>query len=223
MTRRAEPRAAECGFTLLELLVAITLLGLLMVALFGGLGLGARVWEAADARLDANARIQIVQDFIRQRLAETLPLETVPAELADIGVSEPLFVGTFEAVGFATLLPENLGAGIYIMELALAASADPDGHHDLVLRWRPFEPDDQAVTGLELEERVLLEKIEALELSYFGTKTPRQPPDWWPTWEGRLQLPQLIRVRIRFADQDDRRWPELIVRPMVDEALAFQS
>jgi prepilin-type N-terminal cleavage/methylation domain-containing protein len=37
--------AADAGLTLLELLVAITLLGLLMAALFGGLRLGARAWE----------------------------------------------------------------------------------------------------------------------------------------------------------------------------------
>ena len=58
------------GFTLLELLVAITLLGLLMAALLGGLRLGARVWETGEDRLDASARIQVVQDFLRQRLAE---------------------------------------------------------------------------------------------------------------------------------------------------------
>ena len=55
MSRRHELRAAERGFTLLELLVAITLLGLLMAALFGGLRLGTRVWETADARLDSSA------------------------------------------------------------------------------------------------------------------------------------------------------------------------
>ena len=74
----ARPRhPVDQGFTLLELLVAITLLGLLMAALFGGLRLGARVWETGETRLDASARVQIVQDFLRQRLAEALPLEAV--------------------------------------------------------------------------------------------------------------------------------------------------
>jgi prepilin-type N-terminal cleavage/methylation domain-containing protein len=49
MSACGDRRATEHGFTLLELLVAITLLGLLMAALFGGLRLGARVWETADA------------------------------------------------------------------------------------------------------------------------------------------------------------------------------
>ncbi len=71
MTAARGPRhPVDQGFTLLELLVAITLLGLLMAALFGGLRLGARVWETGETRLDASARVQIVQDFLRQRLAE---------------------------------------------------------------------------------------------------------------------------------------------------------
>ncbi|MGH6912899.1 MAG: PulJ/GspJ family protein, partial [Geminicoccales bacterium] len=62
------------GFTLLELLVAITLLGVLMAALFGALRLGARVWETGTARQDASARIQIVHNLLRRELAQTVPL-----------------------------------------------------------------------------------------------------------------------------------------------------
>jgi general secretion pathway protein J len=223
MSRRRGLPAAERGFTLLELLVAITLLGLLMAALFGGLRLGTRVWETADARLEASVRIQIVQDFIRQRLAEALPLEGMPPEgmppeLAEAGMRAPLFQGTVEAVRFAGLLGENLGAGVYVMELALAEYEDSG---DLVLRWHPLEPQDQTAEEIEPEERVLIENIEALELSYFGTIDPAQPADWWQGWGGQPELPRLIRLRVRFADNDERQWPELIVRPMVDRAPGF--
>ena len=42
--------AAERGFTLIEILVAVMLLGLLMAALFGGVRLGVRAWEASGTR-----------------------------------------------------------------------------------------------------------------------------------------------------------------------------
>jgi general secretion pathway protein J len=221
MSACGDQRAAEHGFTLLELLVAITLLGLLMTALFGGLRLGARVWETADARLDASMTTEVVQDFIRQRLTEMLPLETMPLDLAEAAASEPVFVGTAEAVRFASALPENLGAGIHVMELALAAGGHADGTGNLVLRWRPLEPDERSAEEVQPEERVLIENVEALELSYFGPIDPAQPADWWQAWEGRAELPRLIRLRLSFPENDPREWPELIVQPMVDQALGF--
>jgi general secretion pathway protein J len=221
MSGRGEPRAAEHGFTLLELLVAITLLGLLMAALFGALRLGARVWERGDVRLDASMRTQVAQDFIRQRLTGMLPIETTPPGLAEGDVFEPAFVGTLGAVRFASPVPENLGAGIHLMELALAESSLVDGTADLVLRWRPLEPDGRIVVEVAPEQRVLIENVQALELSYFGTIDPAQPPGWWQAWEGEAELPRLIRLRLRFPENDARTWPELIVQPMVDLALPF--
>ena len=218
MSHRHERQAAEHGFTLLELLAAITLLGLLMAALFGGLRLGARVWETAETRLDAHTRVQIVQDFVRQRLTQTLPLEALGPNLAEADGFEPLFSGTLQAVRFAGLLPENLGAGMYLMELALADSGHADGTGNLVLRWRPFDPYDETGEQVEPEERVLIENVAALELSYFGTNDPQQPPAWRQGWERQPELPRLIRLRVRFAENDERQWPELIVRPMVERA-----
>jgi general secretion pathway protein J len=221
MSGHRDLREAEHGFTLIELLVAITLLALLMAALSGGLRLGTRVWETADARLDASARIQIVQEFIRQRIAETLPLEVVPPGRANFDVSEPLFLGTVEGVRFASLLPENLGAGVHLMELALAKAGAAEATGRLVLRWRPVEPSDRTSEEVEPEELMLIDNIEALEFSYFGTVDPAQPPDWWPAWESRPELPRLIRLRLRLPDSDEGQWPQLIVQPMVDRVLAF--
>lgn len=226
MSRRPCPRAGAPGFTLLELLVAITLLGLLMAALFGGLRLGARVWATGETRLDTAARIQIVQDLVRQRLAQALPLEAVLPEEGD--GYQPLFLGQVDSVRFASLLPEHLGADIALMELALADSDDVEGTTNLVLRWRRFEPeagtvqDAEPVPDAAPEERVLLEHVEALEIAYFGALNRDELPDWWEAWEGQIELPQLVLLQVRFAEDDPRRWPELVVHPMIDQALTFQ-
>jgi general secretion pathway protein J len=217
---RPGARFRERGFTLLELLVAITLLGLLMAALFGGLRLGARVWETGETRLDAAARIQIVQDLVRQRLTQALPLETVlPEEGEDY---RPLFLGQVDAVRFATLLPDHLGGELALMELALVDSGEAQGLGDLVLRLRRLEPDAEIERDAAPEERVLLERVESLELAYFGSLRQDELPEWWQTWEGQVELPQLVLMQLRFVEGDPRQWPGLIVHPMIDQALTFQ-
>jgi general secretion pathway protein J len=205
------------GFTLLELLVAITLLGLLIAALFGGLRLGARVWERGETRLDASNRMQVVQDFVRQRVAEAVPLETVQPD--EGGASQPLFRGTKDLVRFAGIMPEHLGAGIYLMEFALAETGDAAETRNFVLRLQPMDLEgESAETEPEPEVRVLIERVDALEFAYFGAIDPGAQPEWWEEWAELPQLPALVRLQVRFADDDPRRWPELIVRPMVESS-----
>ncbi|MGH6943464.1 MAG: prepilin-type N-terminal cleavage/methylation domain-containing protein [Geminicoccaceae bacterium] len=211
-----DSRAAQRGFTLLELLVAITLLGLLMAALFGGLRLGARIWETSVTRLDASSRVQIVQGFLRQRLAEMLPVSVVVEES---GREAPWLRGAPDSLRFASLLPEHLGSGVYLMELALDDAGDVEKTRNLVLRWRPFEP--RAQTGAPAHERVLLERVSAIELAYFGALDPRAMPVWSRDWQGQ-SAPRLIRLQVRVPAGDIRSWPELIVRRMVDSSLAGQ-
>ena len=213
-------RTRQRGFTLLELLVAITLLGVLMAALLGALRLGARVWETGEARLDASTRLQVVQEFLRQQLGQTVPL----TEITDEPGASPamLFVGTSEGLRFVSLLPAHLGGGARLMELALRPHARGGEPRDLVLRMRPLQLTDDGPGPGETEERVLIEAIESLEVAYFGAERDGAAPTWWQEWQEQRTLPALVRMRVGFPQGDRRRWPELIVGLMVDLPPPFQ-
>jgi general secretion pathway protein J len=206
MTPRIEPQAA--GFTLVEILVAITLLGLLMAALFGGVQLGVRAWEASEERLDESSRLATVQGFLRERLAQAYLLE----DLAPRADAVPPFMGEPDRLSFVTLMPEHLGGGFQRMVLAVTAAAEES---DLTIAWWPAELDDAAVDPEVLRSRALLAGVAELRLAYFGSVERNQPPAWHEVW-GQPDLPQLVRVQLRFPDQDVRSWPDLIVRPMID-------
>ena len=102
MMRERRGAAGAAGFTLLELLVAITLLGLLMAALFGGLRLGARAWDIGAERIAAATRLQTAQQFIRTRLSEALPAFVVLPDGEEIVA----FQGTSEEMSFVGTLPD---------------------------------------------------------------------------------------------------------------------
>ena len=63
-------RAAQRGFTLLELLVAITIFGLLSVMMYGGLSFGARAWQRAGQADTRQSDVQLVQSLLRRAFAE---------------------------------------------------------------------------------------------------------------------------------------------------------
>ena len=206
MTPRIAPNAA--GFTLVEILVAVTLLGLLMAALFGGVQLGVRAWEASEERLDESSRLATVQGFLRERLAQAYLLDNL-APRAD---ARPAFAGEPDRLSFVTLMPEHLGGGFQRMVLAVTTA---DEGSDLALTWWPAELDDAAVNPDILRSRVLLADVAELRLAYFGSVGRDQTPAWHEVWQQPV-LPQLVRVQLRFRDQDVRSWPDLIVRPMID-------
>ncbi|MGH6899269.1 MAG: prepilin-type N-terminal cleavage/methylation domain-containing protein [Geminicoccaceae bacterium] len=200
---------SSAGFTLLELLIAITLLGLLMAALFGGLRLGARAWERSEQRLDQSTRLQVVQNFVRERLAQAYPLSTED----ETGRLRLAFEGDGDSLRFVTLMPAYLGTGFAELVLAIDDRSDAK---DLVVRWRPFELPPQLDDEDEPQIKVLLDDIEALEIAYFGALDRGAPALWHEQWQGVMALPELVRLRVVFAEDDRRYWPDLIVRPVTD-------
>jgi general secretion pathway protein J len=200
---------AEHGFTLLEILVAVTLLGLLMAALLGGVRLGVRAWEASGIRLDDDARLAAVQDFLRERLTQARGSKA-SAPAIETG---PAFRGQPDRLSFVTLMPEQLGAGLERMVLTLTKA---DAGADLSVEWWPADlGDDPDALRDAVRSRVLLAHVAELRLTYFGQVEARQPPTWSEVWTQPL-LPLLVRVQLGFPDRDVRSWPDLIVRPMID-------
>ena len=213
-------RAGERGFTLLELLVAITLLGMLMAALFGALRLGARVWETGEERLDAGTRVQVVQDFLRQQLGQTVPISEIGGDAGSL--QNLVFGGGSQGLRFVSLLPAHQGGGTALMELGLRPAATEGEPGDLVLRIRPLDLTGNGTADEPGELRILIDAVESLEISYFGSAQSGADPIWWQEWQAQRSLPSLVRVRLAFPEGDPRRWPELIVGLLVDLPPPFQ-
>ncbi len=207
------------GFTLLEMLIAMTLLGLVMAMVFGGLRLGARAWESSDTSATNLARLEAVHGFLRRSLAASA---TVLAS-NDKGKRLILFAGDDQRLEFATLLPPYLGIGGF-HRLVLAAVGDGKDRR-LTLKSRLYQGMGDGTDGGtpgadDGEETVLMEGIAGIELAYFGALDSNSDAGWHQGWREAAALPELIRVRVRFNDDDRRDWPDLVVRPQLATGLA---
>lgn len=203
-------RRSEAGFTLLELLVALTLLGLVLAVIFGELRFTARAWDAADAKLDRNGELLSVHSFLRQRLQQVQVPKQGPE--GNAGATYTVFEGSSRSMDFLATMPANISQGGFY-EISLSSQIGADGN-DLFISWRPFAEDGtRFVADTRENSRVLLSGVREVRFSYFGKTSPNAAAQWWDIWPARESAPSLIRLEISFEDDDPRVWPDLVVGP----------
>ena len=197
----AARRRRQAGFTLVELLVALTLLGLLSLALLGGLRFGTRAWETAVTHGGGLDEVAFVQSFLRREVAQAI----IPQRAGEAADDAPAFVGERDRLDFLAPWQQPLGrVGLYRFRLERA-----DG---LRLSWELLDAEgaddeDEAVKG----ERLLASGVEGLSLRYFGSRDQGGEPDWYYDWDQEAGLPQLVEIELEFRDPAEQPWPKLVI------------
>ena len=192
------------GFTLLELLVALAVVGLLVVGLNQGVRTGLDLRRDQARRINTTAELDSAARTLRNLLTN-LPI-TPAAALDPVAPPAPLALyGTADRLDFIGDLPTGLGA-VRRADITLGVHGDR-----LVLSWRPHkhERGGRAEKPIETE---LLRGVTRLEFAYWDSAPPGGEAGWLTQWDGSI-VPALIRVRLNFAEGNARHWPDLIVAP----------
>jgi general secretion pathway protein J len=187
----------RAGFTLLELVVAIALMGLVLVVLYSGLRLGLNGSDSGEQRAEATNRLRLVQEFLRRQLAQSMTVYRIDDKQEKVVV----FAGQPNGIEFVAPMLTQLGqGGLYRVRMGVG-----DGR--LWMRWRLYQPDDPAAG--EERETVLLEGVSAAEWAYFGPErdSDQEPPRWRSDWSSTERRPLLVRLNLT---QQGEPWPDLV-------------
>jgi general secretion pathway protein J len=90
------------GFTLLELVLALSILAAMLAIVFGGLRVGIRAWQSGDQRTEALQQARSLNALLAQSLGGTTPYVGMPPAGAQ---PEVLFQGEPDRIGFVTVSP----------------------------------------------------------------------------------------------------------------------
>jgi general secretion pathway protein J len=193
------------GFTVVELLVAMTVLGLMMVLVMQGLRFAAGTRERLLGRSDAVQTVVLARGLLQRQVERAQLVVWGQGEQRRLG-----FSGTAERLRLAVVAPPyHAGAAWQLWEFALERIGDD--RRRLLVRRMPlsyrapgFEPLDDAPW------RELMTIAAPVEFQFFGRPRDDTPAAWFGRWEGQQRLPQVIRL----VDPTDRgAWPELVAAP----------
>ncbi len=217
------PATSAAGFTLLEVLIAVSLLAIMLGLMLGALRIAARSWDAGEERAARASQLMIVENFLRRHLSGALPLyENSPS-----GEPNFSFSGTFNSLNYVSFLPEHVGHGELYRFALFVDSAREEHTLKLSVKAHGSAADRDVPAGIE--DVVLLEGLEKFQVSYLAsTNTPRlgqrfafspptaQPqgesPTWIDEWK-RPAMPALVRLEIQV--RNDPPTPPLVVAPRI--------
>ena len=207
------------GFTLLELMIALVLVSLIVTLLFGGIRLGNKSWNLIDSKSERYSEMRLIWRFLHDRAGQAREI------YADRdGQRKLTFYGDQKAVEFVSPMPAHLGvSGLYMMRIHTGEGGlkltrwlyHPDIMEGAegIPEWRALaESDSDPGKGPDdmrsyYSQSLLVDKLTSFELDYYGIAEGESEPDWKDEWEDQLQLPALMRVRIK---DDKGEWPEMI-------------
>ena len=204
MNRRAPapPRSAP-GFTLIEVLLAISLLSLILLLLFSALFSANRSWAATERRIAQNDELRLVAEFIQRQLAAQSPLFWAGQDDTDL-----LFSGASDELHFTAGLPAHRGGG-GAEALTLKVSR-AGGERQLALYFQPVGAEQRPFANQHGAERVvLLASTARIELAYYGREEIEGQSTWRAEWRHAELLPALIGLTVYPAT--GRAWPQMII------------
>jgi general secretion pathway protein J len=207
------PRAVRRarGFTLLEILLALTLLAFVMLGVWGALRGASRLTHSANAVMAQSEAVRTVQQFLRRYVGAAMPQPYAPTD----GSTARMFHGTDTSMEFVGPLPMQSGhAGLYIQTVSLRRDGQ-DMALELDYRPYPSNPEDHPIN------HVLLKNLAGGSFQYLGTATYGAVPAWRDDWQAAQGLPLAVRIRLEPAWTTHVAVPTLVIQLAAGDGLGI--
>lgn len=203
MNAHSLPQSTQRGFTLLEMLIAFSLVSLLFVALFAAFNIIGRSWDAADTRMNKTEDMRLISDFLRRQLGQAMVVKITGEKEGTVYA----FEGTSTTLHYAApLQPLQHKGGIFLIQLEIV---DGKAGKMLQMLYVPYRPELTWEEAFKDAEPVpVFDGLQDASFAYFGAEEAGKDPEWVTEWQDKPLYPQLLQLTL--ADKE-RSWPEMLI------------
>ncbi|MFI3223467.1 MAG: prepilin-type N-terminal cleavage/methylation domain-containing protein [Methylococcaceae bacterium] len=195
------------GFTLIEVLIAMSLFSMMMLLLFGSLKICADSWEKGENKITNLNELAVVYNFFNQHLSLAKPL------LNDFSSEEMTFSfqGKAHALQFVSAMPASAGrSGLQLFSIYLQSDSNSSFINVMLT---PFFPLAEGALWHK-EEEMLMNHVSDFTLVYFGSEDGISPDSWQDEWLSKDSLPRLVKINIQ--SENGAVFPEMIIELKID-------
>ena len=187
-SRRSRSRSASAGFTLLEMILALVIFGMIAALVYSAFYFGHRAVTSGERAADESQRMRLVEELMGRQIRSAVYYF---AKHDDEQIA--FFLGAADGMSFVTSAPQSHGGtGLAVVTYRLLQGR-------LVVEERTnFTPDElyDPPANARVERAVLLEGFSSFQLEYL----PREEVEleWAKNWDARDEdsLPAAVRVTV---------------------------
>jgi general secretion pathway protein J len=177
------------GFTLLELTISITLIGLIVLIIVGAMSLGYRSMESGEKKATALERLRASFSIIDSQIQSHVPL-TYEKD----GEIKYYFQGERELMRFSSNYSIWGGAKGYVITTYSVRQGE-NGKQILYA--------SENIAGLEGQrETVLLDNFEQIYFEYFFKDPTEEEGSWKEQWSEELLIPAKVKLHLMKGPTD---------------------
>jgi len=177
------------GFTLLELMISIVILGIMLLILMGGLRLGYRSVEAGEKKMGALERVRATLNLIDAQIQSEIPL-TYEAD----GERKYYFKGERRSLELSTNYSLWGGEKGYVV-VSYEVTGDSQGKK--ILSAREFTPGRE-----DKKELKLVGGFDDIHFEYFYRDPTEEEGQWVEQWTEDTLLPEKIKLHLISGRKD---------------------
>lgn len=201
------------GFTLIELIVSLTILALMAGIVFSALRMAVSTFDRSQTRIDEAATKRALFEQIKRQIGSLFPVRpsggfvmaSDPSQPLADPVSQmqaaqiPLFDGESDFVTFVTVAPLVLiqNPGLTVVRYGLAQDEFGDYYlGSMEARYTGEESFDLMITSPRGKPLPLVDRLQTLSFRYYGFDPNSQSYGWFSSWRGDEMggVPEAIRI-----------------------------
>ncbi len=169
------------GFTLLELIISITILSMVILLISSGYRLALNAWEKGENETAETQKLRILSTLLSQQLKSAYPYRM---EIDNEKVV--LFRGEAGSVMFATALADSSFGGVKWVRYSYSNGS--------LLYKEGLLPDKELIKKISGDEEIIDADPGEVRFSYFSA----DEGEWKESWDFGTDIPEAVRVKISY-------------------------